>query len=112
RKARQRLAAAQDMGDVKAGAAEIVPDHLGEPPVVLDKKDARAHGISLSRRQPGPNCRDARWSRTFARCSGVSTSAASARACETRLLKVSASATCSARKLSMAVRSTRSAVRS
>src|SRR5262245_66003390 len=99
------------MNDLKARLAEIFAYHVGKPGIIFDQEDAFAHDCpSTGVRQP--RCQRAHHglpnairSASFRRCSGLSTSAASASACAMRLLAVSASPIFSARRASIALRS-------
>jgi hypothetical protein len=106
------------MNDVKARLAEILADHIGKTGIIFDQKDAFAHDCP-STGVHQPRCQRAHHglpsaiqSATFRRCSGLSTSAASASACAMRLLAASASPMFSARKRSIALRSMVGAVKS
>src|SRR3954447_12614586 len=105
------------MSDMEARLAEVLADHRGKTGIIFDQEDTFAHDDPSIR---GPINHDegihgrrrAIQSATFRRCSGLSTSAASAKACAIRLLAVSASPSCSARRRSIAVRSMVGAVKS
>src|SRR5258706_16409363 len=72
------------MNDVKTRLAEILADHIGKTGIIFDEKDAFAHDCP-STGVHQPRCQRAHHglpsaiqSATFRRCSGLSTSAASA----------------------------------
>src|SRR5262249_42784191 len=105
------------MNDVKSRLAEIFTYHVGKTGIIFDQENAFAHDCpSTGVRQP--RCQRAHHgpaliqSATFRRCSGLSTSAASASACAMRLLAVSMSPIFSARRRSIALRSMVGAVKS
>src|SRR5262249_3571225 len=116
----QGEAAARVLGmkDVKSHLAEIFTYHVGKTGIIFDQEDAFTHDCP-SNGVHQPRCQRVHHglpaviqSATFRRCSGLSTSAASASACAMRLLAVSASPIFSARRRSIALRSMVGAVKS